>query len=78
MRQLATDNAIGHSTAYDLHDGIDVLTVEAPDLATTLDEARASGSGHLNLGGSAPSSKSPTSSYDWSHGRPHRTHHTAS
>lgn len=52
IRQLATDNRIGKSTAYDyLHEGIDVLAGEAPDLATVLEEARKSGMTHLNLDG---------------------------
>jgi hypothetical protein len=52
IRQLATDNRIGKSTAYDyLHEGIDVLADEAPDLATVLEEAKKSGMTHLNLDG---------------------------
>jgi hypothetical protein len=52
VRQLATDNSIGRSTAYDyLHEGIDVLAAQAPDLATALAEAKAAGAGHLNLDG---------------------------
>lgn len=52
VRQLAADNAIGRSTAYDyLHEGIDVLAAEAPDLTTALKEAKAAGTGHLNLDG---------------------------
>jgi hypothetical protein len=52
VRQLATDNTISRSTAYDyLHEGINVLAVQAPDLATALAEAKAANSGHLNLDG---------------------------
>lgn len=52
VRELATDNAIGRSTAYDyLHEGIDVLSAQAPDLTTALNEAKANGAGHLNLDG---------------------------
>jgi hypothetical protein len=52
VRQLAADNAIGKSTAYDyLHEGIDVLAAEAPSLADVLEQARAAGVGHLNLDG---------------------------
>jgi hypothetical protein len=52
VRQLAADNAIGKSTAYDyLHEGIDVLAAQAPDLATALAEAQHEGVGHLNLDG---------------------------
>ncbi|MET8339196.1 transposase family protein [Streptosporangium canum] len=52
VRQLAADNAIGKSTAYNyLHEGIDVLAAQAPDLATALAEAQRDGAGHLNLDG---------------------------
>ncbi|MFD8529683.1 transposase family protein [Streptosporangium canum] len=52
VRQLAADNAIGKSTAYDyLHEGIDVMAAQAPDLATALAEAQRDGAGHLNLDG---------------------------
>ncbi|WP_433425745.1 HARBI1 family protein [Microtetraspora malaysiensis] len=52
VRQLATDNAISRSTAYDyLHEGIDALAADAPDLATALAGAKARGAGHLNLDG---------------------------
>jgi hypothetical protein len=52
VRQLAADNAISKSTAYDyLHEGIDVLAAGAPDLSTALEEAKAAGVTHLNLDG---------------------------
>lgn len=52
IRQLATDNQIGKSTAYDyLHEGIDVLAKAAPGLAAVLEEAKACGMTHLNLDG---------------------------
>lgn len=52
VRQLATDNAIGKSTAYDyLHEGIDVLAAQAPGLHQALAEAKRDGAGHLNLDG---------------------------
>ncbi|GAA5768124.1 hypothetical protein Aros01_04632 [Streptosporangium roseum] len=52
VRQLAADNAIGKSTAYDyLHEGIDVMAAQAPDLATAPAEAQRDGAGHLNLDG---------------------------
>jgi hypothetical protein len=52
IRHLATDNRIGKSTAYTyLHEGIDVLAAQAPDLAAVLEEAKRSGLTHLNLDG---------------------------
>ena len=52
MQQLATDNAISQSTAYDyLHEGIDVLAAQAPDLKTALQAARAAGYSHLSIDG---------------------------
>jgi DDE superfamily endonuclease len=52
VRQLATDNHIGKSTAYAyLHEGIDVLAARAPDLADALAAAKDAGSTHLNLDG---------------------------
>jgi hypothetical protein len=52
VAQLAADNRIGKSTAYDyLHEGIDTLAECAPDLAEALAAAKAAGCGHLNLDG---------------------------
>jgi DDE superfamily endonuclease len=52
MRQLATDNHIGKSTAYDYpREGIDVLAAQAPDLADALTAAQDAGLTHLNPGG---------------------------
>lgn len=52
VRQLATDDHIGKSTAYTyLHEGIDVLAARAPDLAGALAAAKDSGCTHLNLDG---------------------------
>jgi DDE superfamily endonuclease len=52
VRQLAADNHIGKSTAYDyLHEGIDVLAAQAPDLADALTAAEQAGLTHLNLDG---------------------------
>lgn len=52
VRQLALDNAISGSTAYDyLHEGIDVLAATAPDLREVLQEAKAAGLVHINLDG---------------------------
>lgn len=52
VRQLATDNAISLSTAYDyLHEAIDVLAACAPDVHDALLAAKAGGATHLNLDG---------------------------
>lgn len=52
VRQLAADNHIGKSTAYTyLHEGIDVLAAQAPDLADALTAAHQAGLPHLNLDG---------------------------
>jgi hypothetical protein len=52
VAQLAADNRIGKSTAYDyLHEGIDALAACAPDLAESMVAAKAAGCGHLNLDG---------------------------
>ena len=52
VRQLATDNHLGKSTAYEyLHEGIDVLAAQAPDLADALAAAKDAGLTHLNLDG---------------------------
>lgn len=50
--QLAGDNAISRSTAYDyLHEGIDVLAAQRPDLHTALQAARRAGHSHINIDG---------------------------
>jgi len=47
--QLARDNAIGRSTAYDyLHEGIDVLSAQAPNLEAALLAAKMAGYDHVN------------------------------
>lgn len=52
VRQLALDNAIGRTTAYDrLHEAIDLLAALAPDVHDALAAARAAGVTHLNLDG---------------------------
>jgi hypothetical protein len=52
FRQLAADNAISTSTAYDyLHEAIDVLAARAPCVHDALLAARAAGVTHLNLDG---------------------------
>jgi hypothetical protein len=44
LRQLAADNSIGKSTAYDyLHEGIGVLAARAPKLESALLAAKAAG-----------------------------------
>ena len=52
VRQLAADNAISTSTAYDyLQEAIDVLAAIAPCVHDALLAAKAAGATHLNLGG---------------------------
>jgi DDE superfamily endonuclease len=52
LRQLATDNGIAKSTAYDyLHEGINVLAARAPKLESTLLAAKAAGHGHISVDG---------------------------
>lgn len=52
VRQLAQDNAIGKSTAYDyLHEVIDVLAALAPDVHSALLAAKAAGATHVNIDG---------------------------
>src|SRR5688572_27348539 len=52
LAQLATDNAIGRSTAYrDLHEGIDALAAAAPGLRGALLAARAAGHAHVTVDG---------------------------
>ena len=52
IRQLAADNAISSSTAYDyVHEAIDVLAALAPDVHDALLAARAAGATHVNLDG---------------------------
>lgn len=50
LKQLTRDNNIGRSTTYRLlHEGIDVLAAQAPDLKTALERAAKDGLTHLNL-----------------------------
>lgn len=52
LRQLATDNAIAKSTAYDyLHEGINVLAACAPRLESALLAAKAAGHSHVSIDG---------------------------
>lgn len=52
VRQLAADNTISRSTAYDyLHDGIDVLAARAPKLSSALLTAKTAGHGHVSVDG---------------------------
>jgi hypothetical protein len=52
VRQLAVDNAIGKTTAYQrLHQGIDVLAAQAPNLHGALLAAKAAGHSHVNIDG---------------------------
>jgi hypothetical protein len=52
LAQLAADNAIGKSTAYDyLHEGITVLAARAPSLESVLQAAKTAGHPHINIDG---------------------------
>lgn len=52
VAQLACDNGIGRSTAYDyLHEGIDVLAARAPKLESALLAAKMAGHGHVDIDG---------------------------
>lgn len=52
LTQLATDNAIGKSTAYDyLHEGINVLAARAPKLESALLAAKIAGHPHVDIDG---------------------------
>ncbi len=52
LRQLAVDNGIGKSTAYDyLHEGIDVLAARAPKLESALLAAKIAGHPHIAIDG---------------------------
>jgi hypothetical protein len=52
VEQLALDNAIGLTTAYDyLHEGIDVIAQRAPSLHGALLAAKAAGYSHVDVDG---------------------------
>lgn len=52
MAQLAVDNGIGKSTAYDyLHEGIDVLATRTPQLESALLAAKMAGYSHVSIDG---------------------------
>lgn len=52
VKQLASDNHIGKSTAYDyLHEGIDVLAQRAPNLESALLVAKMAGYSHVIIDG---------------------------
>jgi len=52
VRMLAVDAGLATSTAYRyLHEGIDVLAAQAPDLHDVLTRAKAEGWSHLTLDG---------------------------
>ena len=52
IKQLATDNGIGKSTAYDyLHEGIDALAARAPSLKSALLAAKMAGYDYVLLDG---------------------------
>ena len=52
LAQLAGDNAISRSTAYDyLHEGVGVLAAQAPSLESALLAAKMAGYSHVNIDG---------------------------
>lgn len=52
MRDLVRNNEISTSTGYkDLHEGIDVLVAQAPDLASALETVKGAGWRQVNLDG---------------------------
>ena len=52
IKQLAGDNTIGRSTAYDyLHEGLAVLATQAPSLEAALLAAKMAGYDHVNIDG---------------------------
>jgi hypothetical protein len=52
VTQLATDNAIGRPTCYDyLHEGIDVLAAQTPELNQALQAAKTAGHEHVAIDG---------------------------
>jgi len=52
LAQLARDNAVGRSTAYDyLQEGVDVLAAQAPSLHGALLAAKAAGYSHVIIDG---------------------------
>ena len=79
IRQLAVDNALPKSTAYEyLWEGLEVLAECAPTLHEAIDAARAAGDGHIGLDGTLiPTTRTqvegPTKGVDlfWS-GKHHR------
>jgi DDE superfamily endonuclease len=80
MKQLARDNNIGKSAAYDyLHEGIDVLAAQAPSLHSALLAAKAAGYSHVSIDGTLIetdriSTPGPTAGVDlWWSGK-HRNH----
>lgn len=80
IRQLARDNQIGKSTAYDyLHEGIDVLAAQVPSLHGALLAAKAAGHSHVNIDGTLiatdrVATPGPTEGVDlWWSGK-HHTH----
>lgn len=52
IKQLACDNGIAVMTTYPyLHEGIDALAKQAPDLHEVLEKAKSAGLSHVNLDG---------------------------
>jgi hypothetical protein len=78
LKQLARDNNIGKSTAYDyLDEGIGVLAVQAPSLHGALLAAKAAGYSHVSIDGTLietdrVSTPGPTAGVDlWWSGKHH-------
>jgi DDE superfamily endonuclease len=78
LAQLARDNAVGKSTAYDyLQEGIDVLAAQAPSLHGALLAAKAAGYSHVIIDGTLietdrVSTPGPTAGVDlWWSGKHH-------
>jgi hypothetical protein len=60
MTQLAIDNTITGTTAYDyLHEGITVLAAQAPSLRSTLIAAKMAGYSHVSIDGTGGRSGPP-------------------
>lgn len=79
MSQLAGDNAISKSTAYDyLHEGIDALAAQAPGLRNALLAAKTAGYSHVIIDGTLidtdrVAAAGPTAGVDlWWSGKHHR------
>jgi hypothetical protein len=78
VKQLAGDNAISRSTAYDyLHEGVGVLAAQAPGLESALLAAKMAGYSHVNIDGTVVETdrcRTPGPTPEWTcGGRPSAT-----